>query len=290
LPAVKSIFVAKIDSKYDDELAERYHFPKKYLKCAKETIGDGVVFYESRRDGGRLAYFATGVIAAIEPDMTQPDHYYARISNYLDFDRPVHFRENGGYESALVRSDGSVNAGTAQNSVRHIPEAEFSAILEASLDQQPDWPDRDQLISGFEEEQATFERPIIETILNRKYRDAKFRQQVQTAYDRRCAFTGLRLINGFGRPEVEAAHIKPVAANGPDSVRNGIAVSGTVHWMFDRGMISLRDDCSIMISRHLNSDVSHLINNDMMAVVPTDVRLRPAPLYLEYHRDCVFKS
>jgi putative restriction endonuclease len=287
---VKSVFVAKIDSKYDDEIAERYHFPKRYLRGARETIGDGVIFYESRRDGGRLAYFATGIVTAIEPDPNRSDHYYAKISNYLDFDRPVHFRENGGFESALVQSDGSVNAGTAQNSVRHIPEIEFSAILEAGFDQQLDWPDRDQPISGFEEEQATFERPIIETILNRKYRDAKFRQQVQTAYDRRCAFTGLRLINGLGRPEVEAAHIKPVAANGTDSVRNGIAVSGTVHWMFDRGMISLRDDFSILTSRHLNSDVSHLLNRDMVAVVPMDNRLRPAPVNLEFHRDCVFKS
>jgi putative restriction endonuclease len=287
---VKSVFVAKIDSKYDDEIAERYHFPKRYLKGALETVGDGVIFYESRRDGGRLAYFATGTVTAIEPDPIRSDHYYAKISNYLDFDRPVHFRENGGFESALVGLDGSVNAGTAQNSVRHIPEFEFSDILEAGLDQQPDWPDRDQPISGFEEEQATFERPIIETILNLKYRDAKFRQQVQSAYDRRCAFTGLRLINGLGRPEVEAAHIKPVADNGPDSVRNGIAVSGTFHWMFDRGMISLRDDFSILTSRHLNSDVSHLINADKTAIVPQDARFRPAPIYLEYHRDCVFKS
>ena len=181
---MKSVFVAKIDSKYDDEIAERYHFPKRYLKGARETVGDGVVFYESRRDGGRLAYFATGIVTAIEPDPTRSDHYYAKISNYLDFDRPVHFRENGGFESALVLKDGKVNAGTAQNSVRHIPEVEFSDILEAGLDQQPDWPDRDQLISGFEEEQATFERPVVESILNRKYRDGKFRQQVQAAYDR----------------------------------------------------------------------------------------------------------
>ena len=287
---MKSVFVAKINSNYKDVIAERYHFPKRYLKRVQNTIGDGVIFYQSRRDGGQLSYFATGRVSEIEADPVQPDHYYAKISDYLDFDRPVHFRESGGLESALVRSDGSVNAGTSQNSVRHIPESEFSAIIEAGLDQKLDWPDRDQPISGFEEEQATFERPIIETILNRKYRDAKFRQQVQTAYDRRCAFTGLRLINGMGRPEVEAAHIKPVAANGPDSVRNGIAVSGTVHWMFDRGMISLRDDFSILTSRHLNSDVSHLINADMTAIVPREVRFRPAPIYLEYHRDCVFMS
>ena len=35
--------------------------------------------------------------------------------------------------------------------------------------------------------------------------------------------TGLKLINGGGRCEIEAAHIIPVAKNGPDSPRNGIA-------------------------------------------------------------------
>ena len=46
----------------------------------------------------------------------------------------------------------------------------------------------------------------------------------------RCAVSGLRLIKGGRRPEVLAAHIMP--DNGPDTVRNGIALSGTVHWLF----------------------------------------------------------
>ena len=60
------------------------------------------------------------------------------------------------------------------------------------------------------------------------------------AYDARCAITGLKLINGGGRAEVAAAHIRPVEANGPDIISNGIALSATAHWMFDRGLISPR--------------------------------------------------
>jgi putative restriction endonuclease len=41
--------------------------------------------------------------------------------------------------------------------------------------------------------------------------------------------TGLRIFNGSGRAEVQAAHIRPVADNGPDSVRNGLALSSTIH-------------------------------------------------------------
>jgi putative restriction endonuclease len=62
----------------------------------------------------------------------------------------------------------------------------------------------------------------------------------------------LKLINGGGRAEVEAAHIRPVGANGPDTVQNGLALSGTVHWMFDRGLISLSDELDILVSRQVN--------------------------------------
>ncbi len=63
-----------------------------------------------------------------------------------------------------------------------------------------------------------------------------FRRVVLRAYEQRCAVTGLRLINGGGRAEVEAAHIRPVEANGPDIISNRLALSGTAHWMFDRGL------------------------------------------------------
>lgn len=289
LPAVKMIFVAKIASAYDDLIEERYHFPKRYLRRVEQAVGDFIIYYESRRGGGNLAYFATGRVTGIRPDLNKEDHYYALIKDYLKFDVPVGFRQNGGYESALVSADGTLNSGTAQNSVRSIPENEFNAIVAAGFAGSSKWPDRNSPKFGFEEEQAEFERPIVESIVNRKFRDMKFRQQVQSAYDRRCALTGLRLINGGGRPEVEAAHIRPVAANGTDSVRNGIALSGTVHWMFDRGLISLRDDYSILLSRHLNSDVTHLLTKNLTAIVPNDTASRPHPINLEYHRDQVFK-
>uniref|UniRef100_UPI001953CABF HNH endonuclease n=1 Tax=Klebsiella aerogenes TaxID=548 RepID=UPI001953CABF len=77
------------------------------------------------------------------------------------------------------------------------------------------------------------DRDRVGYLTSRIMRERAFRRVVLRAYDERCAVTGLKLINGGGRAEVVAAHIKPVAANGPDSIRNGIALSGTAHWMFD---------------------------------------------------------
>jgi putative restriction endonuclease len=112
------------------------------------------------------------------------------------------------------------------------------------------------------------------------------------AYGERCAITGLRLINGSGRAEVDAAHIRPVEESGPDIVSNGLALSGTAHWMFDRGLISLSDNLEILISRRVNDQeaVRVLINKDGHAHTPSRVLERPHPHFLQWHRDCCFKQ
>ncbi|MEM8826093.1 MAG: HNH endonuclease [Pseudomonadota bacterium] len=133
----------------------------------------------------------------------------------------------------------------------------------------------------------TAERPILQSLLNRPFRDRAFRRAVLSAYDRRCAITGWQLINGGGRPEAEAAHIKPVASGGPDSVRNGLALSGTAHWMFDRGLITLADDYIVLVSRQVNNreEVERMINPSGRALVPNDDRLKPHPAFLAWHRE-----
>jgi putative restriction endonuclease len=122
-------------------------------------------------------------------------------------------------------------------------------------------------------------------------RDKVFRQVVLQAYDQRCAITGLKLINGGGRAEVAAAHIKPVEANGPDIVTNGIALSGTAHWMFDRGLISLDDDLGILISRQVNDQLGAraFINGSGQALQPMRASERPHPHFLQWHREHCFK-
>jgi len=124
-------------------------------------------------------------------------------------------------------------------------------------------------------------------LTERKVRDRQFRKRVIEAYDCRCALTGMRLINGGGRAEVQAAHIMSVEANGPDTEVNGIALSGTVHWMFDRGLISLSDAGDILLSSKINdvASVEKLIRPDRRAILPANGNLRPHPRYLAWHRE-----
>jgi putative restriction endonuclease len=91
---------------------------------------------------------------------------------------------------------------------------------------------------------------------------------------------------------VAAAHIRPVEANGPDIVSNGLALSGTVHWMFDRGLIGLSDDLQILVSRQANDaeGIMALINKSGFALSPQRSFERPHPGFLQWHRENRFKN
>lgn len=134
-------------------------------------------------------------------------------------------------------------------------------------------------------------RPLITQVPQRRFRDRAFATAVKAAYNDTCAVAGLKIINGGGRSEVQAAHIRPVAADGPDSLRNGIALSGTVHWMFDRGLISISEDYRFLISRdRLPEAVGRLVDPSRRLALPQRQENWPHAQFLKFHRECVFKG
>ncbi|WP_377706833.1 HNH endonuclease [Paracoccus fontiphilus] len=197
-------------------------------------------------------------------------------------------------EAALTAPDGSpLSGGLAQSAVRRITEGDFARIVNLGLPQRLEDIEAtryDPRPFDMAEGAQTFERPVVERLLRRSYRDVAFRRKVRDAYDYRCAISGLRLRNGGGRPEVQAAHIRPVEHQGSDSVRNGLALSGTLHWMFDRGLISVADDHSILVSRNkVPADVvDRLLSPGGRLIPPRDPRDAPHPENLRWHRENVF--
>lgn len=301
----KAVFTTKAAPTYDDLPEERYHFPKTYLRQVEAAVGDWIVYYEPRRvsgdhssRGGRQAYFATARLQRIETDDSRQDHFYAFVSDYLEFEHAVSFREgNHYYEKGLQKPDGSTSRGAFGRAVRPLPDAEYDLILQAGFTWTLEAAIRPAAGKGHsgpgfeEDEQTPFERPIIERVVARPFREAAFASLVKSAYANTCAMTGLKIINGGGRAEVQAAHIRPVAHNGVDSVRNGIALSGTVHWMFDRGLVSIDDDYSILIARSGVPDMVHrLLRDDRRLILPAREDMRPHLRYLGYHREYVFKG
>ena len=138
------------------------------------------------------------------------------------------------------------------------------------------------------------ERPLVEQVVRRPFREAAFSRQVKAAYNNTCAITGIKIINGGGRSEAQAAHIRPVKDSGPDSVRNGIALSGTLHWMFDRGLISVDDDYSILTvkRREFPKSIRSIYSTQDMRTcrLPPTLCLLRTRKFLSYHREHVFKG
>jgi putative restriction endonuclease len=188
--------------------------------------------------------------------------------------------------------------GAFRRAVRGLDDLEFEAILQAGFAKVLDEvaPRKRAQPSGesaylVAEEAAEFERPIVERVVARPFRDAAFAAAVKSAYNETCAMTGLRIINGGGRAEVQAAHIRPVAAGGSDSVRNGLALSGTVHWMFDRGLISVDEDHSILIAKDKLPDTAlRLIREERQLIPPERFDALPHREVLRYHRETIFKG
>ena len=295
------VFIHRSDSIYDDSPAERYQFPSQYLRRVESCIGDWIIYYEPRKAQDARGYFAVAKVQQVIPDPSASGMYIAIIEpgSYLDFVNPVPFRNADGLvERGLLNHEGKIS-GRAQSAVRPLSPADFNRItglgfaddtaLLPRVDAPPAFPAMQEEQSVFQHEQ---ERNRVAYLSSRIVRDSVFRRIVLRAYDARCAITSLKLINGLGRAEVEAAHIRPVEANGPDIVSNGLALSGTAHWMFDRGLISVADDHEILISRHVNdtASVRAMINKSGRILIPTRTVDQPHPRFLRWHRDNCFKA
>ncbi|WP_005031495.1 HNH endonuclease [Holophaga foetida] len=291
-----AVLTTSVGSIYDDLPEFRYHFPRTYLNQIQAAVGDWILYYEPRRSqgGGRQAYFAMARLLRVESDREHQDHFYAYLDSYLEFDHPIAFRGEGNYwESALQKADGSTNKGAFGRAVRGLPPHEFEAIVRAGFQRDlAPWEIKDAaLAQRVAEDVVLYEaRPLVEQCITRPFREEAFRRRVREAYRDTCAFSGLRLINGGGRPEVQAAHIRPVAAQGPDSVRNGLALTGTLHWLFDRGLLAVGDDMGILVSpQGLPDDLGRLLRPDRRLALPEAPEQRPHHGFLGWHRENVFK-
>ncbi|BDI61333.1 HNH endonuclease [Qipengyuania nanhaisediminis] len=279
------VFMHKDESIYDDIPEERYQFPKIYLSRAEKMVGDWIVYREPVKVSRSKGFFAVARVEKIIRDPDISDRYRAMIEpgSFLPFSPTVPHKMAG----QPVEQD----LANAQAAVRPLSNADFVRIVSLGL------PDDHMLprvgesndFNRVKEAQTPFEvdRPIIKSLISRPFRDKAFRRAVMRAYDGRCAVTGWKLVNGGGRLEAEAAHIRPVEFGGPDSIRNGLALSGTAHWMFDRGLIGVSDAHDILVHRKVNDreGVEAIVNPSGKLLRPEREEDRPHSKFLAWHRD-----
>ncbi len=258
-----------------------------------------MVLRRPRADGGNLAYFAVARVIAVEPDPGNAALSYARLAEFLPFDVPVPWTTNGHYAESALRQLPRPQVGVflRGRSVRSLEDADFVAIVSAGLRDTTDPANARRYgldpanldIAAFQADVPLGERVwrIEAALTNRIVRDASFRRTVCLAYDDRCAVSRLRIINGGGRSEVQAAHIWSVADGGPDVVQNGIALSATIHWLFDRHLIALTDDYRLLVAHNrVPSELQSLFGEQSKVIhLPTDQGAWPHPSFLARHRE-----
>ncbi len=299
---MRAVFESRPGSGYDDDPTSRYPFPPQYYTKAREAVGEWVVYRKPRRGKGREGYIAAARVIRIEPNSAKPGHFHAIMADYLPFNAEVPLRRPDGtfYEGFLskVEKPSLLGATMQGRAVRPLSEAEFGAIVRAGLapalapeaarrlDLEPGRVDdatRDLLRAPVAEQ----ERRIVQVLQNRTLRDAAFRGSVLEAYDQTCAVTGLRIVNGGGRAEAEAAHIWPVAEGGPDVVPNGLALSATAHWLFDHHLIALTDELGLLVSHNrVPIELQALFERQRERIqLPRNRALWPHLDYVRRHRE-----
>jgi hypothetical protein len=127
--------------------------------------------------------------------------------------------------------------------------------------------------------------------ISRQKRDAAFRSIVLANYGHTCAVTGQRF-HSPGHVEADGAHIIGKEVQGTDDPRNGIALSKSAHWAFDRGIFTISDQYEIVVNPKISSaSVANFpaIELDRRKILqPNDAYYRPHPDALAWHKERVF--
>lgn len=121
-------------------------------------------------------------------------------------------------------------------------------------------------------------------------RDAKFLVRVLPAYDFTCALTRYQMIAVDGSSPLDAAHIQQFKRGGPNDLANGLALSKTAHWLFDRGFWSITDHYKILVKASAFEEAgefSQLLkpHAGREIMLPKSRHHWPAPRFLAWHRE-----
>ena len=94
---------------------------------------------------------------------------------------------------------------------------------------------------------------------------------------------------------LQAAHIKPYAESGPHEVQNGLLLRADLHILFDRGYMTVTRDHRVEASLRLREDFDNgeeysQMHGRRLEIVPRAEDERPAPEFIEWHNNNVFRA
>lgn len=131
-----------------------------------------------------------------------------------------------------------------------------------------------------------------EQVIQARVNQSVFRQIVLANYSYKCALSDIDI------PDLlEASHVIPWGNNVQERMnpKNGICFSSLYHKAFDKGLISFSDHYHILFSSRLEKNVgkdyySQFFKPIANRILKTEgLRYPIDPVFLEWHRDCVFE-
>lgn len=301
-----------VGSNYADG-PDSYEFPPQYLKFFEPlTRGEPMVavIYEPRgdRNEGRVAYVGWTLLQSPPADSGRRNErsqqlYRVRYADrYREFDRIVPREATGEPVETWLRAlprGRERNVATFGRAVRPLIEADLQLLLSLGfpngverLNIEP--PDEHLIAEAVTGEERA--RRLVTAV----QREARFRDNVLEAYAHRCALSGLEVGQSPSRAYglLDAAHIRPVGSKGADVVSNGLALTPTLHRMFDKGLFTLTyrgQDLQVRTSPQLRDDMIRgrdgfelRLAEGLQASLPPTAGLRPSREALDYHHSQIF--
>lgn len=302
-----------LGSEYEDA-PDAYEFPSQYLKFFQPLERGEQLFaliYEPRGDRvGRMAYVGLAEVVSSPIQTGRRNRAgqglwrvgYRRPAE--PFETPVPREVLGEPVESWLRDlprGRKRNVATLGRAVRPLTDEDFERILRLAavnpLLEESAYPILDEHLVPL-----VAARERVERIVSVYERRAAFRREVLSAYEYRCAISGL----GLGSVAVtksqgvlDAAHIRPVESQGVDSVSNGLALTPTLHRLFDQGLFTMQ-----YVDGHLEVVASPRLTREMVEVkergvslalktgtrllLPASASMRPNRQQVLFHQKHVF--
>jgi hypothetical protein len=112
----------------------------------------------------------------------------------------------------------------------------------------------------------------------RRIGQEKFRKTLLKEYDKMCVVTECDL-----EEAIEAAHIRDYSGEESNNVRNGILLRIDIHRLFDKGLITIDQDYTLILSEKLENSYYREYNGKKINL-PNDKDVYPDKKAIKWHR------
>lgn len=118
-------------------------------------------------------------------------------------------------------------------------------------------------------------------------RGGVFKREVPKIYNNTCAISGWRVDALVNVSMIDACHIVPFSESYDDSLQNGIALSPNLHRAFDRGLIAISDEYTVVVNSNFTETKSSYGIKQFEGVkiaLPNETSMYPSLENIAQHR------